>query len=154
MSESRSKELARQIQEAFIAAGEKVLEGGSEVKIAFEPTDWPLIVQGLLQLPEPDNFAQLLHRAVLDTADADGNNTMTCHIPILHDTQSAQAHVAGFRLIFRQFAAEFALRSQRSMDEIMLQLIHELHAERKMPIGEKPEYQGPLIELPPGVKAS
>src|SRR2546430_11826824 len=100
-------------------------------------------------LPEPDNYAFLLHRAVLNT-----DNTMTCHIPQLTDTRSAQAHVVGLRLMFRQFSAEFALRTQRPMDEIMLQLIHELHVERKMPLGEAPNYEGPVIELPPGVKPS
>lgn len=148
---SRAKELAQTILDALEEIKRRAEFGNSGIPptIAMKPTDWPMIAQALVMLPEPDNYAVLLHRAVLNTDD-----TMTCHIPILTDTRSAQAHVAAFRLIFRQFSAEFALRTQRSMDEVMLQLIHELHVERKMPIGEKPEYEGPLIELPPGVKPS
>lgn len=148
---SRAKELAKQILDALEEIARRAEAGGlgSPPQVAMEPADWPMIAQGLNMLPEPDNYAFLLHRAVLNTDD-----TMTCHIPILTDTRSAQAHVAAFRLMFRQFAAEFALKTQRSMDEIMMNLIHELHEERRMPIGEKPEYEGPLIELPPGVKPS
>jgi hypothetical protein len=144
MTTSRAKELAQLIQDQMQEEDES-----KRKPVTIQPTDWPIIVEGLLQLPEPDNHARLLHRAVLNRDD-----TMTCHIPILIDTRSAQAHVAAFRLIFRQFAAEFALVAQKPLDEVMQNLIHELHIEKKMPIGEKPQYEGPVIELPPGVRVN
>jgi hypothetical protein len=140
MTKPRSMELADLIVEGM-------KEGGKPVPI--EPSDWPIIAQALSQCPVPDNFARLLHRAVLNN-----DGTMTVHIPVLKTTQDAKAHVAAFRLIARQFIAEFCLVTQKSFDDVFKQLIHELHIERKAPIGEKPEYEGPVIELPPGVQRS